>query len=162
MLRKIRMPSRRGSSDRFYESQRFTLMARMRAHCRPSNSGRLIGGFCQKRTFMAAAVNDCIWVESCRFRRTDRAAMFRTAQAIHSANGQWLTFCVPLSARTRSRFCIQACRRLRSGQMSLSSKPKASEASKPDPQLGNSEHTLPREFGPHLIDVLKETRFVHK
>jgi hypothetical protein len=28
--------------------------------------------------------------------------------------------------------------------------------------LGDIEHTLPREFGSHLIDVLKETQFVHK
>ena len=46
--------------------------------------------------------------------------------------------------------------------MFLSAKLKTSEASKPNPQLGNSEHTLPREFGMHLTDASKEMRFVHK
>jgi len=42
-------------------------------------------------------VNGRVWVGSCRFRLADRAAVFSAAQAIPSANSQWLTFCVPLN-----------------------------------------------------------------
>jgi len=42
-------------------------------------------------------MNDWLWVESCCLRLADRAAVFGAAQAIHSANGQWLTCCVPFN-----------------------------------------------------------------
>jgi hypothetical protein len=54
---------------------------------------------------MVAVVNDRAWVESCRFRLADRAAVPRTAQAIHSAGGQWLTYCVPLIGRRHHPSC---------------------------------------------------------
>ncbi len=42
-------------------------------------------------------LNDWVWVGSCRFRLADWAAVACTAQPIHSANGQWLTYCVPFN-----------------------------------------------------------------
>ena len=42
-------------------------------------------------------MNDQLWVGSYRFRLADRAAVPRTAQAIHSADGQWLTHFVQLN-----------------------------------------------------------------
>lgn len=40
--------------------------------------------------------NDRIWGGSRRFRLADWAAVPCIAQAIHSAGGQWLIYCVPL------------------------------------------------------------------
>lgn len=73
------------------------VMTRMWATCRPYALDRPIGRLCEERTFIRDDVNDRNWVDSCRFRLADRAAVPRTAQAIHSANGQWLTYCVPLN-----------------------------------------------------------------
>lgn len=35
------------------------------------------GGWCGKQTFKLAIVNDPVWVESCRLRLADQAAVFR-------------------------------------------------------------------------------------
>jgi hypothetical protein len=64
-----------------------------------ARSRKPLGGFRRKQTFFALIGNDRLWVEICRFRLADRAAVFGTAQAIHSANGQWLTCCVPLNCQ---------------------------------------------------------------
>ncbi len=57
----------------------------------------LHGGFRRKQTASLITLNDRVWVENCRFRLADRANVLRIAQAVHSAGGQWLTYCVPLN-----------------------------------------------------------------
>jgi hypothetical protein len=62
-----------------------------------SRSRKPPDGYWHNQTFQLGEMNDRLWVESCRFRLAEWAAVPGTAQSIHSANGQWLTYCVPLN-----------------------------------------------------------------
>jgi hypothetical protein len=55
------------------------------------------GGFRRKQTFILMIRNDRVWVESCRFRLADRAAVVCPVQASHSASGESLTCFVPFN-----------------------------------------------------------------
>jgi hypothetical protein len=60
-------------------------------------SQRADNRFRQERPFAFQSANDLFWVESCRFRLADRAAVVCPVQAFHSASGESLTCCVPFN-----------------------------------------------------------------